>query len=338
MKRIHLVHTGGTLGMSSEDGALQPGPYLARLLEDVPELRRLAEVDVAILMNLDSSSMAPVHWDRIAAHVHARMDAYDGFVVIHGTDTMAWTASALSFALRGLAKPVVCTGSQRPLRAIPSDARSNLVSAVDLAARDVPEVTILVGRSLLRGNRARKASAERYDAFESPNYPALARIGLDVDLHPTLVRRPSEPCRLVPGFDPSVAYLPVWPGAPASALDRATAAGARAVVVGAYGTGTIPSGASGWPAAIRRATDLGVVTLLITQCGHGAVRPHLYQAGREALDAGAVAGHDLLLEAAVVKSMHLLAQGLRGDALRGALLLDLAGELTPEPPAGAPVA
>ena len=215
MKRIHLVHTGGTLGMSTEDGALQPGPYLAGLLEDVPELRRLAEVDVDILMNLDSSSMAPVDWDRIAAHVHARMGAYDGFVVIHGTDTMAYTASALSFALRGLRKPVVCTGSQRPLRAIPTDARSNLVSAVDLATRDVPEVTILVGRSLLRGNRARKASSERYDAFESPNYPALARIGLDVDLHPSLIRRPVEPSHLVPGFDPAVVYLPVWPAATA---------------------------------------------------------------------------------------------------------------------------
>jgi L-asparaginase len=321
--------------MSPDDGALQPGPYLARLLEDVPELRRLAEVDVDILMNVDSSSMAPVHWDRMAAHLAARMDAYDGFVLIHGTDTMAYTASALSFALRGLTKPVVCTGSQRPLRAIPSDARANLVSAVDLACRDVPEVTIFVGRTLLRGNRAHKASSERYDAFESPNYPPLARIGLDVDLHPTLVRRPAGPPRLVPGFDPAVAYLPVWPGAPASALDRAVAAGARALVVGAYGTGNIPSGTSGWAPAIRRATDLGVVTLLLTQCGHGAVRPHLYKAGRAALDAGAVPGHDMLLECALVKAMHLLAQDLRGDALRAALQEDLAGEITPEPSPGA---
>jgi len=332
-KRIHLVHTGGTLGMATVDGILAPGPYLARILGDVPELSRLADVDVEILMNQDSTEMVPGDWDRVAGTVASKLDDYDGFVVIHGTDTLAYTAAALSFSLRGLHKPVVLTGSQRPLRSIPTDGRTNLLAAVDLARRDVPEVSIFFGRQLLRGNRARKVSAERYDAFESPNYPPLGRVGLDVDLHPNLVRRPAEPFRHRPGFDASVVYLPVWPGADARALDRAVDAGTKVIVVGAYGVGNVPGGREGWAGAIARATERGAVVLLVTQCGHGGVRPHLYEAGRAALDAGAVAGHDLTVEAALVKSMHLLGQGLSGVALRSALPRDLAGELTPEPSA-----
>jgi L-asparaginase len=326
--RIHLVHTGGTLGMVPDADGLRPGPYLARLLADVPELARLADVDVEILGNVDSSEMTPADWDRLGERIAARMDDYDGFVVVHGTDTMAWTASALSFQLRGLAKPVVLTGSQRPLRAIPSDGRANLVAAVDLARRDVPEVTVFFGRALLRGNRARKTSSERYDAFESPNHPPLARVGLDVDLHPDLVRRPTEPFRRLPGFVPAVAHLVVWPGETPAALERAVEGGARVVLLGAFGTGNLPGAGLGWPEAIGRVSKRGVVPVLLTQCGHGAVRPHLYPSGRAALAAGAVAGHDMTVEAATAKAMHLLAQGLSGDALRDALSTDLAGELS----------
>jgi L-asparaginase len=333
MKRIHMVHTGGTLGMTPVEsgpdrGRLQPGPYLARLLEDVPELSRLAEVDVEILMNVDSSELTPAAWDAIGERVAARMGDYDGFVVVHGTDTMAYTASALSFSLRGLSKPVILTGSQRPLRSIPSDGRQNLVSAVDLATRDVPEVCVFFGRQLLRGNRASKVSAERYDAFESPNHPPLARVGLDVDLHEELVRRPTGPFERLPGFDPAVVYLPCWPGAPASAVDRAIGDGVKVVVVGAFGTGNVPGGEAGWIGAIRRATGRGASVVLLTQCGHGTVRPHLYESGRRALDAGAVPGHDMTVECAVAKSMHLLAQGLVGEPLGRAITTDLAGELS----------
>jgi L-asparaginase len=335
-RRIHLIHTGGTLGMRAVEGVLRPGPFLSEILHDVPELARVADMDVEILMNKDSTDMAPSDWDAIAAHLEARMDAYDGFVLIHGTDTMAYTASALSFALRGLRKPVVLTGSQRPLSAIPSDGRLNLVSAVDLATRDVPEVAIFFGRQLLRGNRAKKVSAERYDAFESPNHPPLARVGLDVDLHPELVRRPGpEPFRRLAGFDPAVAYVPVWPGAGPRALEDAVRGGAKVVLVGAYGTGNVPDGRSGWSPAFVAAGRAGVVVVLLTQCGHGGVRPELYAGGRAALAAGAVPGHDLTVEAAMVKAMHLLAQGLSGDGLRRALGTDLAGELSIDaPPVG----
>ena len=337
-KRIHLIHTGGTLGMRPVSGVLQPGPFLSQILTDVPELARVAEMDVEILMNKDSTDMTPADWDTIAACLEARMGEYDGFVLIHGTDTMAYTASALSFALRGLAKPVVLTGSQRPLQAIPSDGRLNLVSAVELATRDVPEVTIFFGRQLLRGNRASKVSAERYDAFESPNYPPLGRVGLDIDLHPALIRHPgAERFQRVKGFDTAVAYLPCWPGAQASSVTRAVDAGAKIVVVGAFGTGNVPGGPSGWPTAFAAARARGAVVLLPTQCVHGAARPELYAGGRAAVDAGAVPGRDLTVEAAMAKAMHLLAQGLSRDALCRALVTDMAGEITvdaPEAPRG----
>jgi L-asparaginase len=156
----------------------------------------------------------------------------------------------------------------------------------------------------------------------------------DVDLHPRLVRRPAEPFRHRPGFDGSVVYLPVWPGADGRALDRAVDAGTRVIVVGAYGVGNVPGGREGWAGAIARATARGAVVLLVTQCGHGGVRPALYEAGRAALEAGAVAGHDLTVEAALVKSMHLLAQGLTPSELRAALPADLAGELTADTDGG----
>ena len=327
-KRIHIIHTGGTLGMRAVGGVLAPGPFLSEILSDVPELARVAEVDVEILMNKDSTEFTPLDWDAMADCLESHMDDYDGFVVIHGTDTMAYTASALSFSLRGLSKPVILTGSQRPLRAIPSDGHANLVSAVDLACRDVPEVCVFFGRELLRGNRARKVSAERYDAFESPNYPPLARVGLDVDLHPSLVRRPAGPFRRVAGFVTAVAHVICWPGAPSTPIDQAVDAGAKVVVIGAFGSGNVPGGERGWPGAIARATARGTAVLLLTQCGHGAARPNLYVGGRAALDAGAVSGHDMTDEAALAKAMHLLAQGLSGAALRSALSEDLAGELT----------
>lgn len=320
--------------MRPVSGVLQPGPFLSQILTDVPELARVAEVDVEILMNKDSTDMSPADWDAMAGCLESRMGEYDGFVVIHGTDTMAYTASALSFALRGLRKPVVLTGSQRPLQAIPSDGRLNLVSAVDLATRDVPEVTIFFGRQLLRGNRARKVSAERYDAFDSPNYPPLGRVGLDVDLHPTLVRRPSrEPFERLAGFDTGVAYVRCWPGAAPEVVTHAVERGARVVVVGAFGTGNVPAG---WANAFASVRSKGVVVLLLSQCGHGGVRPELYEGGRAALDAGAVPGHDLTVEAAMAKAMHLLAQGLSAAALATALRVDLAGEITVETTAGRP--
>src|SRR5262245_60987040 len=179
---------------------LQPDTWSQALVERVPELARLARVETRILCNLDSSDIGPDEWAALAEEVAAARASHDGVVIIHGTDTMAYTASALSFALEGLDKPVVLTGSQRPLSEIRTDARRNLVDAVDLATRDIPEVGICFDGRLLRGNRATKGDAWSYGAFASPGCPPLARLGIDVEIA-AHVRRPIQQFNVLPKFD-----------------------------------------------------------------------------------------------------------------------------------------
>ncbi|HEY2748034.1 MAG TPA: asparaginase, partial [Polyangia bacterium] len=244
MKRVLILHTGGTLGMSSRrPSALQPDTYAHEILSRVPELAALARVDTRILCNLDSSDVGPEEWSALADEIAAARAEHDGVVVIHGTDTMAYTASALSFALGGLDKPVVLTGSQRPLGEIRSDARRNLVDAVDLATRDLPEVGVCFDGQLLRGNRATKGDAWSYSAFASPNCPPLARLGLDVEIG-AHVRRPQQPFAVDARFDPRVAVCYVTPAMPPALLERVGAGegdgGIRGVVLAAFGVGNVP--------------------------------------------------------------------------------------------------
>ncbi|MFN7142665.1 MAG: asparaginase, partial [Myxococcota bacterium] len=286
-------------------------------------LQEEVEVDGHLLFNLDSSDMGPGHWQRVAAAIAERIDRYDGFVVVHGTDTMAWTACALSYTLRGLDRPVVITGAQRPIAMVRTDASDNLVNSALCAAMDVPEVGIFFGRSLFRGNRATKTSIQSYDAFESPDLPPLVEMGLEV-LTRTPARRSAGPFAPVFGFEGDVAVLDVVPGCAPRLLAATVAAGAKGVVLRGFGSGNVPQ--QGWPAAIREVVDAGVPVALRSQCLRGTVDLGAYEGGRAALDAGAMATGSMTLEAATVKLMHLLAQGLDGDALRAAFAADLAGE------------
>jgi L-asparaginase len=305
-----------------------PGPLApSAVAEDVlPFVRGLeAEVDVAgeLLCNLDSSDIGPAHWEQIASLLAERMNRYDGFVVLHGTDTMAYTACALSFALRNLAKPVVLTGAQRPIAFVRSDARVNLVHSALCAAMDLPEVGIYFGRWLFRGNRATKTSIQSYDAFASPDSPPLLETGVEV-IRRLRPRRPDGPFRLDRGFSEDVAALQVVPGASPRQLRALVDAGMRGVVIRGFGAGNLPL--RGWPEAVRVATDAGVAVVLHTQCLSGTVDLGAYENGRAALEAGAMCGGAMTLEAATVKLMYLLGHGLDGDGVRGAWGRDLAGE------------
>src|ERR1035438_473337 len=186
MRKILLLHTGGTLGMapSGEPAALAPGPFLEQLLEQVPELDQLAELSVEVPFNQDSAALEPAHILALAQRVCGAAGAFDGFVVIHGTDTLAFTAACLGFLLADLGKPVVLTGSQRPLAFVRSDARSNVVNAVDLACRAIPEIGICFGTHWLRGVATDKLSVHQFEAFQSPNLAPLAEIGAEIRLHP----------------------------------------------------------------------------------------------------------------------------------------------------------
>lgn len=332
-RRVVLLHTGGTLGMSprgghggAHAGPLAPDSYQQALLEKVPELRDLADVEVRVLFHLDSSDVGIPEWVQLAEEVsRARDEGVGGVVIVHGTDTMAWTASALSYALRGLDRPVILTGSQRPLGEVRTDARRNLIDAVDLATRELPEVGICFDGELLRGNRAEKGDAWSYAAFSSPGCEPLARLGIDVEIGPH-VRRPSGPFRCVAQFDPQVSVVWVTPGMNPEQL-AGQLGGVRGLVLCAFGVGNVPHRGRPLARVVRDAVDAGVTVLVVSQSRHGAVSLGLYEGGAALADAGALSAGTMGIEAATVKLMHALALHPEDAAARARLLdEDLAGE------------
>jgi L-asparaginase len=324
-KRLLFLHTGGTLGMirGSGPGPLSPAHYARDVLPYVRGLEELADIEGRVVCNLDSSDMQPALWEELATRVHEGRADYDGFVILHGTDTMAYTACALSLLLAGLRRPVVLTGSQRPIAEVRSDARQNLVHATLCATLDLPEVGVCFGRRLFRGNRCTKTSIQSFDAFESPGLPPLVELGVDVlRVHPPLT--PHEAPGLRPGFHPEVAALSLFPGVAARLLDHLVATGSRAVVLRGFGEGNLPQ--AGWPDAIARATDAGVAVVVVSQCRAGAVRPGRYEGSSRARDAGAVFAGEMTEEMAVVKAMWVLHRGGGLDAFRAGFAREVAGE------------
>jgi L-asparaginase len=328
VKTVLLLHTGGTLGMSGRrPSPLQPDTWSQAILERVPELAELARIETRILCNLDSSDVGPDEWTGLAHEIAAARASYDGIVIIHGTDTMAYTACALAFSLEGLDRPVILTGSQRPLGEIRTDARRNLVDAVDLATRNIPEVGVCFDGQLLRGCRATKGDAWAYHAFTSPGCAPLARLGLDVEIAPH-VRKPSRPFHVDARFDPRVAVAQVVPGMDPSLLRRMAGDGAlRGLVLAAFGVGNVPMRVQPLAGEIARLVEEGVTVLVVTQARAGAVDLSLYANGVALAEAGAIGGADLSTEAALVKLMCSIARWPDDARARRAYLSqDVAGE------------
>ncbi|MBP1612213.1 MAG: asparaginase, partial [Acidobacteria bacterium] len=240
-RRVLILHTGGTLGMRprAADQALAPDEFGSVILESVPELAEIAAIDARVLCNLDSCDVTPAHWESFAREIAGAIDRWDGIVVTHGTDAMAYTASALSFLLRNLGKPVILTGAQRPLADPRSDGRANLVGAVDLATRPIPEVGIYFDGHLLRGNRTTKRSSFAFAAYRSPNFPPLAEIGTDVRMMSEPLR-PRGPLAIEGRYDARVAAVRLLPGQPAEPLRARAGSGVGAVLLQAFGVGNIP--------------------------------------------------------------------------------------------------
>ena len=325
MKRVLLLHTGGTLGMTGTP--LHPDAYGSRLLEAVPELGKLADVRIHITCNLDSSDVGPAIWRELAMTIAAARDDVDGFVVVHGTDTMAYTAAALAFTLEGLGKPVILTGAQRPLSALRTDARRNLADAVELAVNGIPEVAICFDGLLLRGCRSVKNDARSYRAFGSPGVPPLAKMGTDVDVAPHV--RPARVADALPEprFDPRVDVVYVTPGLRADNLARRLQDDVLAgVVVAALGVGTVPTRERPIASALADVVRRGVEVLVVTQWG-GRVELGLYENSRGLAEAGCLAGGSMHVEAAVPKMMHALARFPDRSARQEYLLRNVAGEL-----------
>ena len=348
---VLIIHTGGTLGMqttafdaseqlqsrfqgvvvfkSGTGGdytkALQPGKLLLNLVTAVPELKTFANLQLKVLMNKDSCQIGPKEWIQVAHELHKRRDEFDAFVIVHGTDTMAYTASALSLMLSGFAKPIVITGSQLPLCMPRSDARQNLIDAVTCATAgfspphiQLEEVALCFGGVLLRGNRARKKSATIYSAFDSPTYPPLARLGVGLEWKRDALlqfegtgdrahRRVAYTPRLK--LEPSVIRLPIVPGCdPKKAYGDLYARGVRGIVLEAFGVGNMPwTKATGWIPWLRSQRKQGMVIYLTSQCESGGLHPELYRTGSLALELGAESGPMMTPECAVVKLMLCLA-------------------------------
>jgi L-asparaginase len=334
-----VLYTGGTIGMGpGPDGSLVPLD-LRQLGVHLPFLSRLPiGLTIATLTNpLDSSAMGTSDWIAIADAIVEHAAGHAGVVVLHGTDTMAYTASALSFLLDGIDIPIVLTGAQRPVTELRSDGRENLVTAMAIAAGHlrgaplVPEVTVFFDDMLLRGNRTVKVHADSYRGFTSPNFPPLATAGVTIDIETKLVRPPGAgPLRRSGGVSDAVTALRLHPGlneqTVRAVLDRP---GLRGVVVEAYGSGNGPTEA--WFLdPIRSAVEEGVTVVVTTQCGAGSVVGGLYATGSALQATGAIPGGDMTFEAALTKLM-VLVDSHPPDDVRRLMQDDLAGELTPTP-------
>jgi L-asparaginase len=328
VKNVLILHTGGTLMMRGGDPSpLAPDVYTSDLLAELPVLRKVAEIESRILFNLDSSDMQPHHWVELAAVVHESLPRYDGVVIVHGTDTMAYTASALAFLLPGLDRPVVFTGAQRPLVEVRTDARANLVDACMLATMPIPEVGIAFGSKLLRGCRATKLDAWGMNAFGTPSCAPLVELGVTVEIAShVLSPRPRE------DFDgriePRVLAARVFPGLDPRLLAGALRTGVRGVVFEAFGAGNIPHLENSLVPVVEEATQRDIPVVIASQCARGAVDLSRYEGGSAAAHAGAIGAGTMTSEAAVAKLMVALgrATGARVPAAREAFRVAWAGE------------
>jgi L-asparaginase len=301
--RLLLIHTGGTLMMRGEGAApLAPDVYKQDLLAELPVLRKIAEIETRILFNLDSSDMQPHHWVELAATLHEELPRYDGFVVVHGTDTMAYTASALAYLLPGLDRTIVLTGSQKPLVDVRSDARANLVDACTLCDLRIPEVGIAFDSRFLRGCRAVKLDAWGMSAFASPSCPPLAELGLSVRVAPHVLP-PRPPERFDPRLEPRVLAVRTFPGLEPRLLHGALDAGVRGMVIEAFGAGNVPTLENSLIPVIEAASERDVPVVIVSQTARGAVDFTRYAGGAGAGKAGAIAAGDMTPEAALTKLM-----------------------------------
>lgn len=334
-KRVYIIYTGGTIGMQRTRSGYRPhSGSLQRQMAEMPELRHASMPSYTVHEYeplLDSSNMTPVEWVKIARDVASNYERYDGFVVLHGTDTMAYTASALPFLLAGLRKPVIITGSQIPLCEIRNDARENLITSLMLASSyAIPEVCLYFGGKLLRGCRATKVSADGFAAFDSPNFPPLGNVGIDMDVNWDLVRRARGAKRIsVPELRrPVVSALRLFPGISPELVRNVLRPPLQGLVLEAYGVGNGPDQDEGFIDALTDATKRGVVIVDCTQCLEGTVDLHEYATGSALARAGVISGFDMTAEAALAKLYFLFGRGYAPERVKADMGRDLRGELT----------
>lgn len=335
-KRLLLLHVGGTIGMKrGEHGYVPQLGFLQSQLDALPEFQddQLPEYElIEFDPLLDSSNMTPTDWLKIANEIKRNYQRFDGFVILHGTDTMAFTASALPLMLRGLRKPVILTGSQIPLCQLRNDGRENLVTAMLIAGNyNVPEVCVYFSGKLIRGCRCTKVSAHLFDAFDSPNYPLLGVAGTTIEInHSALLDCPESDVSLnVQQLSPPlVGTLRLFPGITVDVVQHFLDQPLQGLVLEAYGSGNGPANNSSLLRLFEQATSKGVVIVAVTQCGHGKVGLHEYATGHALAEAGVLSGLDMTVEAALTKLFYLHSVSLPLEEIRQQIGVSLVGELT----------
>ncbi|MDD2534523.1 MAG: asparaginase [Eubacteriales bacterium] len=332
-RKVCLIHTGGTIGMTRTAAGYAPqSDYLQTALQHISELQDQS-MPVCDLIEfdplLDSSNIAVNEWIKLARVIEANDAAYDGFVILHGTDTMAYTASALSFMLDGLKKPVIITGSQIPLCEVRNDARDNIISAVLIAAADlpIPEVCLYFGNKLFRGNRATKISSDELIAFDSPNFPPLAEAGVKIEVNRPLVLKPGTRLSVVPFSPQKIAVLKIFPGIQFDFFENLLSDHLGGLVLEAFGAGNIPESES-LNHFLLKAKAHDTVIVVCTQCLRGSATIGQYETSSMLKTAGAVSGGDMTVEAAVTKLYYLLSLDLDRTTIKLKMNQNLRGEIS----------
>ncbi|QFU22900.1 asparaginase [Shewanella eurypsychrophilus] len=332
-RSIYVAYTGGTIGMQKTSQGFAPvSGFLTDCVKSMPEFYHDDMPEFVIQEYsplIDSSDMAPTDWQMIADDIKLNYDKYDGFVILHGTDTMAFTASALSFMLQGLSKPVIVTGSQIPLAQLRSDGQINLLNSLYIAANyPVAEVCLFFNNKLFRGNRTTKAHADGFGAFASPNFPLLLEAGIQIRLKAGKITRPSNKSLIVARISPQpIGVVTLYPGITTDIIENILQQPVKALILLTYGVGNAPQN----PALLKVLSDAskrGIIIVNLTQCLQGKVNMSGYATGNALEAAGVISGSDMTTEAALTKLHYLLSQAMTSNEVRQAMQQDLVGELS----------
>jgi L-asparaginase len=332
-KRIYIAYTGGTIGMKpSTEGFIPVAGYLSQTIENMPEFyhQQMPEFEINEYEPLiDSANISPDAWQELAQDIQARYHDFDGFIILHGTDTMAYTASALSFVFENLSKPVIVTGSQIPLSQLRSDARANLLNSLYIAAHHpINEVCVFFNNQLFRGNRATKQHADGFGAFVSPNYPVLLEAGIEINNIAGVTQKSiNTRLRISDIRAHSIAILHLFPGLDWQVLDNLLKSPLKALVLLTYGVGNAQQDEQ-LLATLKEASERGILIVNCSQCLKGSVNMGGYATGNALSEAGVIGGLDMTTEAVIAKLYYLLSQDLSTKVIRELLVTDLRGELT----------